>query len=83
MGRCSSGSWYRVQMCDAKSESAYFHTDIDGLQAVHSLSVSTALRVKQKPWYAFCIKPIDDTIDRPIVKNRPESNYMNQSYEQK
>ena len=70
-------------MCDTKSESAYFHTDIDGLQAVHSLSVSTALRGKQKHWYAFCIKTIDETIDRPIVKNRHDSNYINQSYEQK
>ena len=40
-------------MCDTKSESAVFHTDIDGLQAVHSLSVSTALQGKKKHWCAF------------------------------
>ena len=71
-------------MCDAKSESACFHTDIDGLQAVHSLSVSTRSQGKKNHWCAFCIKTIHETIDRPVLsKIGPDSNNMNQSYEQK
>ena len=54
-------------MCDTKSENAYFHTDIDGLQEVHSLRVSTALQGKKKHWCAFCIKTIHETIDRPVL----------------
>ena len=54
-------------MCDTKSESAVFHTDIDGLQAVHPLSVSTALQGKKKHWCDFCIKTIHETVNRPVL----------------
>ena len=43
-------------MCDTKSENTCFHKDIDGLQAVHSLSVSTALQGKKKHWLLLVSK---------------------------
>ena len=55
-------------MCDAKSESAYFHTDIDGLQAVHSLSVSTALRGSRNLGMLFVSKPLTRLSIGPLSK---------------